>query len=688
MPKSRSVWRQLALITLIIFILNIGRDATAFETVGRFRDPTGLALPLHVTLSAPRTTTSWDQRDPELQRFELPLLFLHHERDATPKVERTLEVTFSGLSHATQIQLKLVSHHVNVATGEPHVETKDLALPDRPCTADSPCTIHWTLDAATPSDVYYLRVNDGSGNTLWQNPDPHRPAFVALDTWDVSLGEYTARVIYATLFPFSKGQNDWENRLSPVGVTHFIEGAFIPIIKDTWHTQVEEWGFGDAIHPHWDRDNLIEVFITAPPFALFDGTGTYSQSVAADDGLYPERRIWWFSANDSFQAYDSLANAYRAVFAHEFFHLMQLNVLLFTGSPTHRWRNLFVEAQAKVAASVQYPQIELSRDHLVEYQSEYSGAANHFLTDRLNASYRDLETADSDKYDLALYWRFLYEQYNDMSILRAALEKMALHYSPDVVGSLGYAMDAAFESFDGPFHTFNQSLVAFARANYALRLENGRCLAAELADCGRLYYDPQHVYLAPALEAELKFDGERLFDVQSGYSLSVEGMGCAGDPTACGGPDHSASVRSASAASDVELNDADAQLTYTGAIPASYGMDFIEVYLDQTVQGQPLRIDFKPLGTSARFNIQIWALGPGDSQGTKPRLLAPQPETLAASTVLSAPVVAGVGGRLPAAANRLALIITRLDSDETTDPIGSYTITLDAAADAEAESAS
>ena len=47
-------------------------------------------------------------------------------------------------------------------------------------------------------------------------------------------------------------------------------------------------------------------------------------------------------------------------------------------------------------------------------------------------------------------------------------------------------------------------------------------------------------------------------------------------------------------------------------------------------------------------------------------LLTRQPETLSPSTIY----------HLPSTADALALIITRVDPNETTDPVGSYTVTL------------
>jgi hypothetical protein len=329
--------------------------------------------------------------------------------------------------------------------------------------------------------------------------------------------------------------------------------------------------------------------------------------------------VWWFSNNSAFQAYDSLENGSKAVFSHEFFHMVQWNILLSTGRPHNHWLNVFIEAQGRFAPSVQYPEMEMRKEHLVWKESEFGSAANRFLTQRLNSSYRDLDTASAHKYDAALYWRFLYEQFNGMGIIRAALEEMARHYNPDIVGSLGAAMNGAFSRFDGPFHTYEESLIAFARANYALRLENGRCLAADPTGCVGYHYDPNGLYADPLLEAQLDYD----------------------KPT----------------------------LTHAGSIPASFGMDFVEIRLDRSLHNKPVIITLQ--GQGAWFNVQMWKLGPG---GSKPRAVTPRPETMAQQNAdtqfLSIPHLD------TAAYDRLALIITRLDTDEAVNPVGSYRITL------------
>jgi hypothetical protein len=615
---------------------------------------------VQVTLSAAHSTISWDAGDPDQQKFDLPLLYLRREREATAEADRTLDIHIAGLPAAEEIQIQVISRRLNASTGMQHRETRGHRLPDRPCTSEHPCTIQWTFDAtATPSDLYTLRVQDLEGDTLWKSPHPDRPDFGLLDTWDVQVGSapnrpHTVRVYYGTLFPFAKGQRDFDNRLPPDAVTDFIEREFAPIIQETWRTQFEDWGFGDPIHPEWDPNHIVEVFITDPPYALFDGTGTYSRSRGTGGRLYPERRIWWFSSNNAFQYYDSLQNGYKVLYAHEFFHLAQWNVLLLSGNPTEYAQNLFIEAQAKFAPSVQYPELELSRDHVVSGDSRYGSAANRFSALRLNSSYADLEAEPVHKYDAAPYWRFLYEQFGNMEIIRAALEEMAPGHQPDIVGGMGSVMNRVFARLNGPFETFDESLVAFSRAIYALRLENGRCAAEGTAKCGGLFYDPERMYVDPALEAWLDYNGERL--THHSFAPTGSGMAFAIFAAAGGAPVHADG----------------ASRTYRGSIPASYGTDLIEIELDAAVHGRPLRVVFQGEGTVARFHVQVWTLGTGD---IRPRAISSTPEVVSRNP--GGMYVYFIPSVDRTQSDRLAVIITRLDADETEDPLGRYSIKLD-----------
>ena len=509
MLKSRSVIN--VLLTLVLFV-----DASGPAIpLGKKRDagpsPQMPGSEMQVTLSSAQRTTSWDNRDPARQEFDLPLLYLHRERKAAAETDRTLVLDLSGVEGGDEIEVEVVSRHADPSTGARFSASRIFVLSDRLCTLDEPCTVRWTFDAEMMlSDLYNLRVRDRMGNLLWKNRYLDRPDFVALDTWELGIDAHTVRVYYAVLFPFAMGKYDLDNRLPPGAVTDFVERQFMPMVVNTWHTQFHSWGFG-PIHPDWDGDKVVQVYVTAAPFALFGGTGTYTRSVYSDGRPYPERRLWWYAGNNSFQAYDTLENGYKAVFAHEFFHMVQWNAQLSTGCSTHRaWRNVFIEAQGKFVPSVQYPEIEMHRDHVDSLESEYLSAANRFLKLGLNTSYRAFEAARTAKYDMALYWRFLYEQFGDMGIVRASLEEMACRDHPDIEASLDKVMDAALARSNGPFQTFEESLTAFAQANYALRLANGRCTAGDIGACGGHYYDPHHMYAAPPLEAALDYEGTLL----------------------------------------------------------------------------------------------------------------------------------------------------------------------------------
>jgi hypothetical protein len=480
-------------------------------------------------------------------------------------------------------------------------------------------------------DFYDLRVRDAAGNLLWEKSSPDRPDFVALDTWDVVLDAgrdpaYTVRIYYATLFPLATGKHDLKNRLAPDEVADFVAHEFASIVRDTWHTQFEAWGFGKPIHREWDPDRVVEVIITDPPFALFDGIGTHTVMVYKDGLAYPQRRIWWLStANSSFRDYDTLANAYKVAFAHEFFHLMQWNVLLSAGCHTDMWSNVFIEGQAVLAPSVQYPELELSGAHGSWSSTMYLRSVMRFLITASQGSFKQLEADPGNKYAAAPYWRFLYEQYGGMDIIRAALEEMACGYDPDIVAGMPGVMDRAFQRVDGPFHTFEESVIAFARANYALRLENGRCAKDDHfdfhGDCHGFYYDPAGAYATPLLQDELRYAGE---------PLAVD-----------------------------------------GAVENSFATDFIELSLDPELHGQLLTVRLQQEGSVARFNVQVWKLGAGE---TKPRAATPQPETVAQ----------GSGGAYTytikqldtTKTQRLALIIVRLDAAESMDPLGRYRIVI------------
>ena len=103
-------------------------------------------------------------------------------------------------------------------------------------------------------------------------------------------------------------------------------------------------------------------------------------------------------------------------------------------------------------------------------------------------------------------------------------------------------------------------------------------------------------------------------------------------------------------------------------------MDFVDVHLDPVIGGQSLTLEFYATpGADAAFNVQLWKLVDSESGAKPQRVAAPE-------------VLGRVSGddhlfyTLPAIdtsqVNRLALIVTRVDAEESSDPFGQYTIRL------------
>jgi hypothetical protein len=222
-----------------------------------------------------------------------------------------------------------------------------------------------------------------------------------------------------------------------------------------------------------------------------------------------------------------------------------------------------------------------------------------------------------------------------MSVIRNALSALYsgdfvdITSSTDLVAGLPRVMDAALAKTPAcPFRTFQDSLVDLARAVYALRLDGGRCTARGLpSGCG--LYDPNALYVEPAVQ-----------------------------PIAF-------------SASTGELS---------GSIANSYGSAFIEVMLGASSRARPMTIEIRSARDGdASFAVQVWELfDEGRGRGPRPvpaqadgpaRLGTMEPGERLAYTVPSIDL---------ADVNRIALIITRVDANEGSDPVGEYTIRLQA----------
>jgi hypothetical protein len=449
-------------------------------------------------------------------------------------------------------------------------------------------------------------------------------------------------VYYCDMFPIRKEKRDPSSWVPRAGVTDYVQGKLVPAMVEAFRMQSDEWRF--PWYAAWtshrtggDSDRLSVALAKGGTWyhGRAPSNGNSGISLRVDGGGFSED-------------YDTLTDALISVFHHELFHNFQKSILQRGGDDqdVNGERGVWafiLEGTAVVAASVGQSSVEFGQSSGARH---YMDNANRFLgtlglaAGELNRSYENMSP-----YHAAIYWRFLYEQYGGMGngvkdpaagmdVIRRALLALS---SKDVAGSgaptafvlaTPALMDEVLKDSLCPFKTHRESLIAFARAIYALRLEGGRCVVPGIpAGCG--FYDPHHLYHDPPV-AKIPYAG-----------------------------------------GEISFSAAD-QLDPAG-IKSSFGMDFVEVVLNPALDGKSLTLEFSGApGAAAEFNVQLWRLGPG---GGKPRAVSAAPEPMARNTeggyVYTIARVDTVGF------NRLALIITRLDPHEARDSVGSYTIRLE-----------
>ena len=473
-----------------------------------------------------------------------------------------------------------------------------------------------------------------------------RAPLTAKETTSDGIGPESLLVFYCDMFPFRRDNKDTSTWLSRDQVSIYVETDLVPAMVEAFHTQTLVWGF--PWHPEWRSYRT--------------GRNASQLSVALSDGAT------WFhgkapgQGNDAISInvsrgraeYDTLTDGLISTFHHELFHKHQRNIYQYHGGngalDGHEaaWK-FFTEGTAVLASSVGQPDIQFKQTWGVRaYALNARGfiGRNRISQGDLNKSYEQMNA-----YHAAAYWRFLYERCGGlgtdgkehpaagMRIIRKALNVLYAgdvvdpSSSTDLVGMLPRIMDQALGGSSCPFQTYGGSLQAFARAIYALRLEGGRCTALGIpSECG--LYDPHDVYAEPS--------------------------------------------RNTITYRTHEIDHRAARQSYSGRIPSSYGIDFVEVALDPTTQGQPLTVEFSvPPQGEAEFRVAIWKLKDADTSEASTE----RPIPITASEPLTRTASDGhLLHKIPAIdtgeANRLGLIITRVDNDEELDATGTYTIGL------------
>jgi hypothetical protein len=516
---------------------------------------------------------------------------------------------------------------------------------------------------ATPTDYFRIQVAVFEAGTSGSDPSyiVHRDPGFLMERQHVAPLQATARasekagpealiVYYCDMFPFQRDTEDAGTLLHREEVPTYVEAELAPAMLEAIRVQTEDWGFAwsEAWTSYRGGHDSKQLSV-----ALSEGE-TWYHGLAPKDGhaAIAIRVTGGPNAN-----YGTLTDGLMSTFHHELFHNLQRGIVQELGGHgevdgrDHAWE-FFSEGTAVLASSVGQPAVQFAetldpRAYLFRARRFVGGGG---YAGDLNSSYEKMTS-----YHAAIYWRFLYEQCGGLEeprvgmnlihhVLETLYSKEIVDIAPsavgasanDLVGQLPAIMDAVLSGPDAascPFRTYDESLVHFSRAIYGLRLVGGRCMAPGVpADCG--FYDPNELYYAPPI-SKLTYGGQ-------------------------------------------ELEFGAAEQPYPAGIRSSYGMDFVEVVLDDKVNGQPLTLGFKgdPEG-GAEFSVQLWKLM-DDGTGTswQPSLTASSPaETLIQKTA---------DGRLlytipeidTGVYNRLGLMITRLDSQEDLDAGATYTLEL------------
>jgi hypothetical protein len=312
-----------------------------------------------------------------------------------------------------------------------------------------------------------------------------------------------------------------------------------------------------------------------------------------------------------------------STFHHELFHNLQRSLTMHGGGDgsvdgdSEAWQ-FFSEGTAFLASTVALPDVHFGA----------SGSdRRHLATANVQIAHHGWDSDTMVGGYGVLYWRFLYEQCGGMAVVRNALktlysgEIVDITVSTNLVPSLPKIMDRALADTPScPFATFQQSLVEFSRALYALRLDGGRCVAPDTPrGCG--FYDPRHLYDTPAAKTIVyagRADPLHWADITTSFSLR------------------------------------------------SFGMRFLEVAMDPAADGESVTLDLRgSVEGDTAFIVQVWRL--------IDQAPVAGPEVLTQVRRNGRPVY-----RIPRIDtnlwNRLGVVVTRVDANEQTHFRAGYTI--------------
>jgi len=686
--RYAQVTRIVALSLFILALQAVVAPLSAAKSASPPRVPRTASMPTVTLRAASGATIAFVTQNGQTaddvppQTLNLPHLVLHRNGRLTGPQERTLIVEISGIEvppAGVTVTLEIETQHGDPDPGDGYDERIPVWRESQRIANTSGFTqtgvtasfvhafdetvVSATGSVPTPTDYFRYEVAVLDADHPLAAPlhvFDQDYAFLMESQWLVQLPEVQEEsagaapdeliVYYCDMFPFQKDIHDPTTWLPRKDVTHYLGAELVPLMVEAFRTQTDEWGF-----PWYDAWTSYR-----------SGEDTERLSVALADG-----RTWFHDRAPSGGHsgisinvtgglnvyYATLTDGIMSIFHHELFHNLERNINLHHGGSGDvdgegkAWQ-FFSEGTAVLASSVGQPAVQFAqtsgpRAYMSDAKSFVGGDG---LVGDLNTSYERM-----NPYAAAIYWRFLYEQCGGMQdgvedppagmeVIRRTLttlyagEVVDIRPSSDLVGGLPRIMDRVLAASPCPFKTHAESLTAFARAIYVLRLEGGRCQEPGTpAGCG--FFDPHRLYHDPPISTI----------IYAGVAITY--------------------------------TTADQQ--YPAGVKSSFGIEFVEVALDRATDGQPLTLEFWGVpGADAEFSVQLWRLR-DLGEGTRPQRI---PDQAAAPEVLTE---VNADGHLlyavpeinTADTNRLGLIIMRLDTRESSDPVGEYTIMLRLGAD-------
>jgi len=315
-------------------------------------------------------------------------------------------------------------------------------------------------------------------------------------------------IYYCDMIPFRKDICDPSTWIAREAVHDFVGNNLLPKMVEAFQTQSRDWGFPWYLAWTSPRQGTDPERLSV---ALTNGkTWYHGQALPRGNSL-----ISINVAGGENYSYDTLSDGLLSAFHHELFHNLQRGLNQhyggtgWIGGKQDQWQ-FIAEGTAVLASAVGQPEIQFAAN---ASERAYYSNANLYLGSETIRGDIGQDFGAISPYHAVLYWRFLFEQCGGMQdpaigmqIIRSVLENLYRMMEGDGRDGLALAdvlpkiMNQTLAGSVCSFQSYDDSLVAFARAIDALVNDGGRCTEPGLPEgCG--FYDPYGLYNIPQVSA-------------------------------------------------------------------------------------------------------------------------------------------------------------------------------------------